>query len=93
MKLFRKPTMTGASVAVFAMAAAVFALLLFLVLYLQNALGYDALEAGLRLLPFTGGGVPRLRRSGPGWASARPPRALLAGGLTVVGVGAAARAA
>jgi hypothetical protein len=51
--LFRKPTTTGASVAVLAMAAGVFAMLLFLTLYLQNVLGYDALESGLRLLPLT----------------------------------------
>ena len=51
--LFRKPTTSGASIAVLAMAAGVFAMLLFLTLYLQNVLGYDALESGLRLLPLT----------------------------------------
>lgn len=51
--LFRKPTTSGASLAVLAMAAGVFAMLLFITLYLQNVLGYDALESGLRLLPLT----------------------------------------
>jgi EmrB/QacA subfamily drug resistance transporter len=51
--LFRKPTTSGASLAVLAMAAGVFAMLLFLTLYLQNVLGYDALSSGLRLLPLT----------------------------------------
>jgi len=51
--LFRKPTTSGASIAVLAIAAGVFAMLLFLTLYLQNVLGYDALESGLRLLPLT----------------------------------------
>jgi EmrB/QacA subfamily drug resistance transporter len=51
--LFRKPTTSGASLAVLAMAAGVFAMLLFLTLYLQNVLGYDALGSGLRLLPLT----------------------------------------
>jgi EmrB/QacA subfamily drug resistance transporter len=51
--LFRKPTTSGASIAVLSMAAGVFAMLLFITLYLQNVLGYDALESGLRLLPLT----------------------------------------
>jgi EmrB/QacA subfamily drug resistance transporter len=51
--LFRKPTTSGASIAVLAMAVGVFAMLLFITLYLQNVLGYDALESGLRLLPLT----------------------------------------
>jgi EmrB/QacA subfamily drug resistance transporter len=51
--LFRKPTTTGASLAVLAMAAGVFAMLLFLTLYLQNVLGYDALASGLRLMALT----------------------------------------
>jgi EmrB/QacA subfamily drug resistance transporter len=51
--LFRKPTTSGASIAVLAMAAGVFAMLLYLTLYLQNVLGYDALGSGLRLLPLT----------------------------------------
>jgi EmrB/QacA subfamily drug resistance transporter len=51
--LFRKPTTSGASIAVLAIAAGVFAMLLFITLYLQNVLGYDPLEAGLRLLPLT----------------------------------------
>lgn len=51
--LFRKPTTWGASLCILATAISVFAMLTFLVLYIQNALGYDAFETGLRLFPLT----------------------------------------
>jgi EmrB/QacA subfamily drug resistance transporter len=51
--LFRKPTFDGASIAAFVLSAAMFAMFLYLTLYIQNALGYSALEAGLRFLPVT----------------------------------------
>ena len=52
-RLFRVPAFTGASIASFAVAASVFSMLLYIVLYLQNVLGLSPLEAGLRLLPIT----------------------------------------
>lgn len=52
-RLFRVPAFTGASIASFAVAASVFSMLLYIVLYLQNILGYSPLQAGLRLLPIT----------------------------------------
>jgi EmrB/QacA subfamily drug resistance transporter len=51
--LFRKPAFVGASIASFVLSAAMFALFLYLTLYIQNQLGYSALEAGLRFLPTT----------------------------------------
>jgi EmrB/QacA subfamily drug resistance transporter len=53
LRLFRVPSFTGASLASFAVAASVFSMLLYIVLYLQNVLGLSPLEAGLRLLPIT----------------------------------------
>ena len=50
LRLFRVPAFTGASIASFAVAASVFSMLLYIVLYLQNVLGLSPLEAGLRLL-------------------------------------------
>ena len=47
--LFRKPTFTGGSIAAFALSAGLFALFLYLTLYLQDVLGYSALQTGLRL--------------------------------------------
>jgi EmrB/QacA subfamily drug resistance transporter len=48
--LLRKPTFAGGSIAAFAVSASLFALLLYLVLYLQDILGLSALATGLRLL-------------------------------------------
>ncbi|MBV9049528.1 MAG: MFS transporter, partial [Solirubrobacterales bacterium] len=45
--LFRKPTFTGGSIAAFALSAGLFALFLYLTLYLQDVLGYSALQTGL----------------------------------------------
>jgi EmrB/QacA subfamily drug resistance transporter len=86
LRLFRKPTTSGASVAVLAMAAGVFAMLLFLTLYLQNILGYDALEAGLRLLPLTVGAF-FAAAIGARLGERLPLAALLGVGLTLAGTG------
>ncbi len=55
LSLFRVPTFVGGLVAAFGIAGSVFALLLYLVLYLQDILGYDALQAGVRLIVISGG--------------------------------------
>jgi len=52
--LLRVPTFTGGLVAAFAISASLFSMLTFLVLYLQNILGYSALQTGVRFLPLTG---------------------------------------
>lgn len=55
LRLFRKPAFVGASMVAFCMSASLFALFLFLTLYLQGGvLGYGPLDAGLRFLPITG---------------------------------------
>ena len=41
LRLFRVPAFTGASIASFAVAASVFSMLLYVVLYLQNVLGHS----------------------------------------------------
>src|SRR5207302_4684625 len=53
LRLFRKPTFDGASIVAFTLAAALFAMFLYLVLYIQTLLGYSPLQTGLRFLPFT----------------------------------------
>jgi EmrB/QacA subfamily drug resistance transporter len=52
--LLRKPTFTGGLVAAFGISASVFSLLTYLVIYLQNVLGYSAVETGVRVLVLSG---------------------------------------
>jgi len=52
--LLRVPTFTGGLIAAFAISASLFSMLTYLVLYLQNVLGYSALQTGIRFLPMTG---------------------------------------
>jgi MFS family permease len=49
--MFRRRNVTGASIVVFVLDFAFGAVLFFLPLYLEELLGYDALKAGLLLLP------------------------------------------
>ncbi len=51
--LFRRPAFAGANVVAFALSGSIFAMFLYLTLYIQNVLGYSPLQAGLRFLPTT----------------------------------------
>ena len=51
--LFTRPAMDGVSLAAFTLSASIFALFLYLTLYLQDVLGYGPFATGLRLLPVT----------------------------------------
>jgi EmrB/QacA subfamily drug resistance transporter len=53
LELFRKPSFTGVSITAWALSAGMFAMFLYITLYIQNVLGYSPLEAGLRFLPLT----------------------------------------
>jgi EmrB/QacA subfamily drug resistance transporter len=53
LRLFRRPAFTGVQLAAFAISSSVFALFLYLTLYLQNYLGLSPFQAGLRYLPIT----------------------------------------
>jgi EmrB/QacA subfamily drug resistance transporter len=52
--LLRKPTFVGGLVAAVGVSASVFSLLTYLVIYVQNVLGYSAVEAGVRFLFLSG---------------------------------------
>jgi EmrB/QacA subfamily drug resistance transporter len=51
--LFKRPAMVGVSLGSFTLSASIFAMFLYLTLYLQEVLGYSALAAGLRFLPLS----------------------------------------
>src|SRR5580704_12478788 len=79
--LFRRRAFTGVQLAAAAVSASLFALFLYLTLYLQNYLGYSPLQAGLRylpitLVPFAVALMARVRA-----------RVLMGGSLALIGVG------
>ena len=51
--LFRKPAFNGVSAVAFGLSAGMFALFLYLTIYMQGVLDYSPLETGLRFLPLT----------------------------------------
>ena len=53
LSLFRRPAMIGVSVAAFTLSASIFAMFLYLTLYIQDDLGYGPFAAGIRFLPLT----------------------------------------
>jgi len=86
LSLFRKPTFVGGLIAAFGMNGSLFAMLLFLVVYLQDVLHYSALQTGLRLLAIMGATL--LAAIPAGRLSAHVPVRLLVGpGLLLVGAG------
>ena len=51
--LFKIPAFVGLSTVAFCLAASIFAMFLYLTLYIQDDLGYGPLAAGMRFLPMT----------------------------------------
>ena len=86
LSLLRKPTFAGASIAAFAMNGSLYALLLYLVLYLQDVLGYSALGAGLRLAIISGAQFVTATLAGR-FSHRIPARWLIGPGLLGVGAG------
>jgi EmrB/QacA subfamily drug resistance transporter len=86
LSLLRVPTFAGASAAAFAMNGSLFALLLYLVIYLQDILGYSALGAGLRLAIISLAQLVTATLAGR-LSERIPARWLIGPGLLIVGVG------
>src|SRR5436305_752174 len=84
--LFRKPTFDGGAIVAFTLSSSMFAMFLYLTLYMQTILGLSPLQTGLRFLPTTV--VMFFVSAISGNLSARVPvRLLLGGGLLLVGLG------
>ncbi|MQA73425.1 MAG: DHA2 family efflux MFS transporter permease subunit [Solirubrobacterales bacterium] len=84
--LFRRPAFTGVQLAAFAVSGSMFALFLYLTLYLQSYLGYSPLEAGLRYLPITLASFIAAPIAGA-LLSRVAARVMLSGGLGLAGIG------
>jgi predicted MFS family arabinose efflux permease len=84
--LFRIPTFAGGSIAAFAMNGSLYAMLLYLVLYLQDILGYSAQDAGLRLAIISLAQLVTAVIAGR-LSEHVPVRWLIGPGLLLVGVG------
>jgi EmrB/QacA subfamily drug resistance transporter len=84
--LFRKPAFNGVSAVAFGLSAGMFAMFLYLTIYMQGVLDFSPLEAGLRFLPLTVLSFVVAPISGKlsHWV---PIRALMGLGLALVGVG------
>ena len=84
--LFRTPAFTGAQIAAFVISGSLFSLLLYLTFYLQNVLGYDALQAGLRFLALSAATLVVAPLAGK-LTDRVPIRILIGVALTLVGAG------
>ncbi len=51
--LFKRPAMSGVSLAAFTISGSIYAMFLYLTLYMQDVLGFGPFAAGVRLLPIT----------------------------------------
>ena len=84
--LFRKPSFSGVSYGTFAIGAGMFAMFLYITIYMQSVIGMTPLQAGVRFLPLTLFAfiVPLLTRTLVARVPARVPLTI---GLTMVGIG------
>ncbi|HEX2703819.1 MAG TPA: MFS transporter [Solirubrobacteraceae bacterium] len=83
--LFKRPAMVGVSLATFSIAGSMFAMFLYITLYMQDVLGYGPLATGVRFLPLTLIAFAAAPISG-NLTTRLPSRFLLSGGLAIVGL-------
>jgi MFS family permease len=84
--LFRRRAFTGVQVAAFAVSGSLFALFLYLTLYLQSFLGLSPIEAGVRYLPITVASFIVAPLAGMALARIQA-RYLMSAGLALTGLG------
>ncbi|MDQ3850078.1 MAG: MFS transporter [Actinomycetota bacterium] len=86
LSLFANHSFTGAQIGAFAISGSMFALFLYITLYVQNIVGESALDTGLIYLPSTG--VTFVVSGATAVLMTRLPlRAMLGAGLVITGVG------
>jgi EmrB/QacA subfamily drug resistance transporter len=84
--LLRNPTFVGGLGSAFAISASAFSMITFLVLYLENVLGFSAIGTGVRLLALSG--AVFVTASVAGRLTAKVPTRLLIGpGFVLIGTG------
>jgi EmrB/QacA subfamily drug resistance transporter len=86
LSLFRLPTFAGGSVAAFGVSASIFSVLLYLVLYFQDILGFSALGTGVRVMVLSGAILVTATLAGR-LSSKVPVRLLIGPGLILCGAG------
>src|SRR4051794_22473625 len=86
LELFKRRAFTGVQLAAFAVSGSMFALFLYLTLYLQNYLELSPIEAGIRYLPITVASFIAAPISGA-LLSRLPARSMLGVGLGLSGLG------
>jgi EmrB/QacA subfamily drug resistance transporter len=84
LSLFRRPAFDGASLVAFTLSASIFAMFLYLTLYLQDLLGFSPLGSGLRLLTLSGAVFVTAAIAGR-LTTVVPVRLLMGAGLALVG--------
>jgi EmrB/QacA subfamily drug resistance transporter len=86
LSLLRKPTFVGGLGSAFAISASALSMITFLVLYLQNVLGYSPVGTGLRVLALSG--ALFVTASVAGRLTAKvPTRLLISPGFVLIGTG------
>src|SRR3954464_4583596 len=86
LRLFKRRAFTGVQLAAFAVSGSLFALFLYLTLYLQNFLGLSPVEAGVRYLPITVASFLVAPLAGMALGRVKA-RYLMSGGLVLTGTG------
>jgi EmrB/QacA subfamily drug resistance transporter len=86
LSLLRVPTFAGGSIAAFAMNGSLFAMMLYLTIYLQDVLGYSAQDAGVRISVISASMLVTATLAGR-LSERIPIRWLIGPGLLLVGVG------
>jgi predicted MFS family arabinose efflux permease len=84
--IFRKPTFNGGLIAAIGLNGSIYALLTYLVIYLQQQLGYSPEQTGVRFLALTGAMFVASTAAGR-LTNAIPARVMIPAGFALVGAG------